>query len=219
MYMYAPTGIADALGQPAKPPLAPELRAWLKRVRAHPENFEMLLATATLHPKPMDSRFVSNHNILPGTRRHVLLDAILFAGVPDVDILDRLRRISADFQKRNSAWQRTIEDAVKLRGEYMNTMSVMGRRPEALGNYPLVTLLPPASDEIEGWKLARLGHGFAKEKLSPRLFKRMLQTPAWDAHYYMVGRWLQRYAEVLQTKDPAFKRLVDEKLSLLKKKP
>ena len=43
MYMYAPTGIADALGQPAKPPLAPELRAWLKRVRAHPENFEMLL--------------------------------------------------------------------------------------------------------------------------------------------------------------------------------
>ena len=32
----------------------------------------------------------------------------------------------------------------------------------------------------------------------------------------MAGRWLQRYAEVLQTKDAAFKRMVDEKLALVK---
>ena len=219
MYMYAPAGLADAMGQPAKPSLSPELRTWPKRVRAHPENFERILATATLHPKPTESRVWGKHNFDIGGRPRFLIDEILMSGMSEFDILDRLKRISADFQKRNRAWRRTIENAVKLRGEYMNALSVMGRRPEALGSFPLVTLLPPARDETEAWKLVRLGHAFAKEKFPPRLAERMLKTPAHDAHYYMAGRWLQRYAEVLQTKDPAFKRLVDEKLSLLKKKP
>jgi hypothetical protein len=219
MYMYAPTGLADALGQPAKPSLSPELRTWLKRVRAHPENFQMLLATATLDPLPTESHFWGNHNFTIGTRRHFLIDAILFAGVSQFDILDRLKRISADFQTRDRDWRRTIEDAVKLRGEYMNTLSVMGRRPEAFGSYIVTALLPSGSTETDAWKLAREGHSFVKEKFPPKLAERMLKTPAFDAHYYMVGRWLQRYGEVRRTKDPAFKRLVDEKLSLLKKKP
>jgi hypothetical protein len=79
-------------------------------------------------------------------------------------------------------------------------------------------LYPPNKDETDVWQLARLGQGLRDEEVPAKLAERMLQTPAWDAHYYMVGRWLQRYAEVLQTKDPAFKRLVDEKLSHLKKK-
>ena len=216
MYMYAPTGIADALGQPAKPSLSPELRTWLKRVRARPEDFEILLATAVLHPKPTESRVWGRHNFTIGASKYYLMDASLLAGIPQQDIVDRLQRISADVQKRSPAWRRTIEDAVKLRGEYMNTLSVMGRLPKALGFYPLVTMYPPNADEIEAWQMARLGHSFAKEKLSPALAERMLKTPANEAHYYMVGRWLQRYAEVLQTKDPAFKREVDDKLALIK---
>jgi hypothetical protein len=219
MYMYAPPGLADTPGQQARPALGPELRDWLKRVRTHPESFQMQLATAVFHPRPLDGRFLANHNILadvPGAVPRVLFDAILLDGVMDVDILDRLRRISRDFEKRNRAWRRTIEDAVKVRGEYMNAMSVMGRRPEALGTFPLATLLPAASLETDSSKLARLGHAFAKEKLSAGLFNRMLKTPAFDAHFYLAGRWLQRYAEVLQTKDAAFKRLVDEKLALVK---
>jgi hypothetical protein len=215
MYMYAPTGIADALGQPTKPALSPELRTWLKRVRAQPGDFEILLATASLHPKPTESRIWGRHNISIGTKPEILIDAILMAGVPESDILDRLKRISADFQKRNGAWRRTIADAVKLRGEYMDALSVMGRLPKALGSYPLLTLYPPGR-ELEAWKLARLGHSFAKEKFPPKLAERMLKTPANEAHYYMVGRWLQRYAEVLQTKDPVFKREVDEKMALIK---
>jgi hypothetical protein len=216
MYMYAPTGIADALGQPTEPTLSPELRTWLNRVRARPGDFEMLLATATLHPKPPGSRVWGRHNFTIGTRKRYLFDEILFSGISQQDIVDRLQRISTDFQQRNPAWRRTIEDAVKLRGEYMDALSVMGRLPKALGYYPLLTLYPPNKDEIEEWKLARLGHSFAKEKFPPKLAERMLKTPANDAHYYMVGRWLQRYAEVLQTKDPAFKREVDEKMALIK---
>jgi hypothetical protein len=216
MYMYAPAGLADALGQPAKPTLSPELRTWLKRVRAHPGDFERLLATATLHPKPTESPVWGRHNFTIGTRKRYLIDEILFSGISQQDIVDRLQRISADYQQRSPAWRRTIEDAVKLRGEYMNALSVMGRLPKALGYYPLSTLYPPNAGEIEAWKLARLGHSFAREKFPPKLAERMLKTPAYDAHYYMVGRWLQRYAEVRQTKDPAFKREVDEKMALLK---
>ena len=221
MYMYAPTGIADALGQPTEPTLSPDLRTWLDRVRARAGDFAVLLATATLHPKPTESRVLGRHNFTIGTRKHYLIDEILFSGLSQQDIVDRLQRISTDFQQRNPAWQRTIEDAVKLRGEYMNTLSVMGRPvmgrlPKALGYYPLLTFYPPGKDETEAWKLARLGNGFAKEKFPPKLAERMLKTPAYDAHYYMVGRWLQRYAEVLQTKDPVFKREVDEKMALIK---
>lgn len=217
MYTYAPIGLADGMGQPATPSL--QLRTWLRRVRSQPGSFRTLLATATLHPQPTEGRFWANHNITSGTQRVLLVDALLLAGVSQFDILDRLKRISADFQKRSRAWQRTIEDAVKLRGEYMNALSVMGRRPEALGSYIVTALLPSGSTETDAMKLTREGHSFVKEKFPLKLAERMLKTPAFDAHYYTVGRWLQRYGEVLKTKDPAFKRLVDAKLGLRKKKP
>jgi hypothetical protein len=216
MYMYAPTGLAVVLGEPPKPTLSPALRTWLKGIRAKPGDYEMLLATATLHPKPADSRVWGRHNFTVGSVKRYLIDEILMSGLSPQDILDRLQRISADYKKRNPAWRRTIQDAVTLRGEYMNALSVMGRLPQALGSFPLLTFYPPNKGEIEAWKLARLGYSFAKAKFPPKLAERMLKTPANEAHYYMVGRWLQRYGEVLQTKDPAFKRQVDEKLALIK---
>jgi hypothetical protein len=216
MYTYAPTGLAEVLGEPPKPTLSPALSTWLKGVRAKPGDFEVLLATATLHPKPAESRVWTLHNFTIGTQKRYLIDEILISQLSPQDIVDRLQRISAGYQKRSPAWRRTIQDAVTLRGEYMNALSVMGRLPQALGAFPLLTFYPPNTGEIEAWKLARLGYSFAKAKFPPKLAERMLKTPAHEAHYYMVGRWLQRYGEVLQTKDPAFKRQVDDKLALIK---
>jgi hypothetical protein len=213
MYMYAPTGLAHTLGQPTGPSPSAQLEAFLSRVNTSPEKYGTLLATVTLHPKPMDSPLWGRQGFPIGTQHHSLVDAIMFAGVEPVDILDRLRQISIDFRKRSRAWQRLIEGAVKLRGEYMEAMSVLGRRPEALGPYPIRTLLPPPHGETEASNLARLGYGFAKEKLPPGLVKRM--PTAFDAHHYMVGRWLQRYAEVRVKRDPAFRRQVEEKLKTM----
>ena len=217
MYMYAPTGIADALGQPTKPALSPELRTWLKRVRAQPGDFEMLLATAALHPKPTESRIWGRHNFSIGEKRQTLIDEILLCG--SAGNRHRGPAASGSAPTSRSGIRRL---ATHDRGRGQAPGRVHGR-PVGHGATPQSTGVLPPFDVVPAQQGAGrpgswLGWGTASRRRSsrPSSPSGCSRPRANEAHYYMVGRWLQRYAEVLQTKDPVFKREVDEKMALIK---
>jgi hypothetical protein len=210
MYVYAPSGLGDTLAQSIRKPSV--LDQILSQIRREPENHTLFLATVTLHPNPTDSRSWGNKSFTVGNAKHFLMDATLMAGVPDVYALDALRKISADFQRRNRDFRAQIEAAVTLRGDIMNALSILGRSPEKLRPYAETIMLP--SLELERERLIRLGHGFAKAMFPKALLDRT-KTLTFEVHYTIVARWLEKYAVLLARKDPAFRREVEEKLRMM----
>lgn len=56
---------------------------------------------------------------------------------------------------------------------------------------------------------AELGRRFAREMLSGKLAREILESKESERHFIRLGKLLERYAEVLQERDSGFKRLVE----------
>lgn len=227
MYVYAPSGLGYALAQPAPKPqpastlLSTYLQEFLRQIKNQREDNTLILATATLHPRPWDSRFWLNRTFPVGKRTAHLTDEIFLSTSgtsTDIDVaqalVEALQQISTDFQKRNEGFRKQIEAAVTLRGDIMNALSIMGRDPQKLQPY-LTTIMLPNRTELELQRLERIGYAFAKAKFPKQLNHRILHTLTFEVNHLTIGRWLERYAELFLKKDAAFRRQVEEKLKML----
>lgn len=188
-------------------PLPPEGRKFLNQVRERRQDFKRLLLTVTFHPNPIHSKVFVKHPI----GNTDVIDYLMFNGLQPVDVLDPLRRIRDDFQRENADFKRRIEAELQLRNEMIKTAGALG--PDKLKPFLLEPLFPAKDSpyvETDEWKLCRLARNFAQMRLPRELAQRIRNSEASEAHLTNLGRFLRRYAEVLQTKDPAFKRLVDQ---------
>jgi hypothetical protein len=174
---------AGALGAS---PLPAEIQQFLHRVRKRPQDFKQLLLTVILHPDPANTLTV----------KPALIDTILISGIRPVDILDPLRRIS------RGSFQRQIEAELQLRNKMVKTTGELG--PHKLKP----SLLEPSLRDGLGDRF-QFGRSFALKMLPPRLAQRIINSAASEAHLTHLGGFLRRYAEVLQSKDAAFKALVE----------
>ena len=190
---------ADTLGK-ALPPAG---KKFMDEVRKRPQDFKKLLLTVTFHPNPLDSKIVVQ--IKPA-----FVDMMLMNDLQAVDFLNPLRRIRDAFKKRDARFKQQIEAELQLRNEMIKVTGALG--PQKLKPFLVDVLFPATAEfpEIDEWKLCRLGRNFAQMRLPRELAQRIINSEASEAHLTTLGRFLRRYAEVLQTKDPFFKSLVEE---------
>jgi hypothetical protein len=193
---------AGALGAP---PLSPEIREFLKQVENRPQNFRKLLLTVTFHPKPMES----NIKVTIGKGTFVLFDAsLIFNLEPPVIFLDELRRIRDKFRTQDTDFKRRIEAELQLRNEMIKTAGDSTTR--LLLQKKLQPMLVEASlTEDFPLFLCKLGLSSAQKLLPAALVQRIRNSEVSEAHLTNLGKFLRRYGEVLQGKDPAFKDLVE----------
>jgi hypothetical protein len=182
---------------------SPLSKKFLDQVRKRPQDFKKLLLTVTFHPAPVDSK-IANRNQPP------FVDMILMDGIQPVALLNPLRRIRDELQKRDSRYKQQIEAELQLRNEMIKITGALG--PQKLRPFLVETLFPATGEfpETDTWKLCRLARNFAQMRLPQELAQRIMNSEASESHLTNLGRFLRRYAEVLQTKDPFFKSLVVE---------
>jgi hypothetical protein len=177
-----------------------EVREFLSRVRARPQDFKELLLTVIFHPEPMSSQVkVSIGKALP----QFLLDAALMNNIdPPGPFLDALRRIA------NKNLKKEIEAELKLRNDIYATAGEVARRmsPRSLHS----VLLDASMTDPLPLLFSELGRRSVDKILPPRLAEQLRRSAASDAHFTNLGKFLRRYGEVLQGKDPAFKALVEQ---------
>jgi hypothetical protein len=167
-------------------PLPPDVKEFLNQVRKRPQDFKKLLLTVVFHPDPTNTLTV----------KPALIDMILMNGIRPIDLLNPLRRLSHGKLKPE------IEAELQLRNEMIKTTGDLG--PEKLKPF----LLEPVLWEFSPDRLKFVA-SFAQRMLPPRLAQRIINSEASEAHLTNLAGFLRRYAEVLQTKDAAFKALVD----------
>ena len=189
---------ADALGAS---PFKPEIQEFLNQVRKRPQDYKKLLLTVTFHPDPISSQVkITIGKNVPQN----LLDVQLMYGIePPGIFLNKLRRVRDDFQKRDARFRQQIEAELQLRNEMIKTAGDLG--PEKLKPF----LLEPLFTENLTIFNCRLGFSFAQKMLPPTLVQRIRNSDVSDGHLTNLGKFLRRYGEVLQTKNPAFKTLVE----------
>ena len=183
---------------------APEVEEFLKQVRKRPGNFRKLLLMVTFHPDPISSQL----RLPIGARPIYLIDASLLYNLqPPGDFLDALRRIRDDFQKQDPRFNQQIDAELQLRNEMMTTA---GERARRLGHSTLTPILLDALLE-NNFSLFhfKVGLAAAPKILPASSVQQITNSKGSEAHLTNLGRWLRRYGEVLQAKDPAFKALVE----------
>src|SRR4030095_16816244 len=89
---------------------SPLFKKFLDKVRKRPQDFKKLLLTVTFHPAPVESK-IANRNQPP------FVDMILMDGIQPVALLNPLRRIRDELQKRDSRFKQQIEAELQLRNE------------------------------------------------------------------------------------------------------
>jgi hypothetical protein len=196
--------LAGTLGEP---PPSPAIQEFLNEVRKRPQNFRQLLLTITFHPAPANSLTFVKQRFTFGKLTKYLIDEILFSGSSDTEIIDNLRRIRDEFRKRDGRFRQQIEAELKLRNEMIKVAGELG--PQKLRPFLIEPLLPPTG-VIDDSSLCKLARNFAQMRLPRDLAQRIINSEASEAQLTNLGRFLRRYAEVLQTKDPFFKALVEE---------
>ena len=195
-------GFAGTLGESQFPTPIQEL---LNQVKIRPEDFKQLLFTVSFHPTPMDTQ--NTFNI--GGRPMFLIDAgLMYKLEPPGRFLDRLRRISDDFRKKDDRFRHQFEAALQLRNEMMEAAGKSMRMLSAQTRGPI--LLEALAQSDMGLPNFGLGLKHAPTLLPASLIQRIRNNEASEAHFVSLGRFLRRYGEVLQTKDAAFKALVEE---------
>jgi hypothetical protein len=131
-----------------------------------------------------------------------LLDAGLIHNLdPPGAFLDKLRRIA------NNNLKKEIEAELKLRNDIYATAGEVAMRMSPQSLHPL--LLDASMTGTLPILLSELGRRSVEKILPPPLVERLRRSAASDAHFTNLGKFLRRYGEVLQGKDPAFKALVD----------
>ena len=202
----APTPYSSFAGTLGASPFPPEIQEFLKQVENRPRDFRKLLLTITFHPKPMES----NIKVTIGKGSFVLLDASLFFNLePLVVFLDELRRIRDKFRTQDTDFKRQIEAELQLRNEMIKTAGDSATR--LLLQKKLQPMLVEASltDDLS-ILLCRLGLSSAQKLLPAAIVQRIRNSEVSEAHLTNLGKFLRRYGEVLQGKDPAFKDLVEK---------
>ena len=194
-----PSGSLSFASAPSASPFSPEVRDFLSHVRARPQDFKELLLTVIFHPEPMSS--VTKVTIGKG-QPMLLLDAGVIHNLdPPGAFLDKLRRIA------NNNLKKEIEAELKLRNDIYATAGEVAMRMSPQSLHPL--LLDASMTGTLPILLSELGRRSVEKILPPPLVERLRKSAASDAHFTNLGKFLRRYGEVLQGKDPAFKALVD----------
>ena len=196
-------------------PLPAEIQKLLNEVRKRPQDYRALLLTIIFDPVPGYSS------------RIALSDALKPLRLPSADAADaaaalmspprlkqfvlELEPIRTDLQKRDARFQRLIDAELKLRYEMSKTAG--GIRPQKAYEPFLLkaSLVRPWAD----LSLYHLGLDFAKKMLPAKLSQRLTSSAVSVGHLTYLGKILQRFAEVLQNRDAAFKQLVEQE----RKKP
>lgn len=199
--------LAETLGAN---PLPDKIKKFLNEVRKRAKDFKGLLLNVIFHPLPHASLTFNKHGHALGI---AVIDEIIMMNIRPADVLDPLRRISNDLRQRDERFKQQIESELRLRKNMFKTTGALFRDamlrtkgdlvPETLKPFLLRSLLYESENDSLGLK-------FAKKMLHPRLFQRITQSAASEAHFFILGMLLRRYAEVFQRRDAAFKQLVEE---------
>lgn len=176
------------------------LREFLNELRNHPKDLKRLLLTVMFHPSPQNSFLTF------GPRKQAILDLLLmnFLDAPG-PFFDELRRISADLQKKDTGFGQQVDDELRLQKAMLKTAGKVGIDRDKMKPFLLAPLFEPLD-----FLLPPLALKFAQKMLPSRLVQRIENSAVSEAHLVRLGRFLRRYGEVLQTKDAAFKRVVEQ---------
>jgi hypothetical protein len=188
-------------------PFPPEIQEFLNEVRKRPQDFKKLLLTVTFHPDPM----LSQIKITIGKSQPSYLQdtQLIYNLEPPGIFLDELRRIRDKFRTQDTGFKRQIEAELQLRNEMIRTAGDSATR--LLLQKKLQPMLIEASlTEDFSLVLCRLGLSSAQKLLPATLVQRIRNSEVSEAHLTNLGKFLRRYGEVLQGKDPAFKDLVEK---------
>jgi hypothetical protein len=177
------------------------IRKFLNEVRNHPKDLKKLLLTVTFHPSPQ------NTGLLFGPSKQAIIDLLLMNNLLDAPgpFLDEVRRISADLQKKDASFRDQIDAELRLQKAMIKTAGKVGIDRDKMKPFLLASLFTP-----NDFQLPPLALKFAKKLLPPRLVQRIENSAISEAHLVRLGRFLRRYGEVLQSKDAAFKQLVEQ---------
>jgi hypothetical protein len=189
---------AGTLGDNALPD---GIRKFLNELRNQPKDLKRLLLTVTFHPNPIKTLLTF------GPRKQAPLDLLLFNNLAPGAFFDELRRISVDLQKKDVAYRQQIDAELQLRNAMIKAAGKVGIDRDKMKPFLLEPLFTP---EAEDYLLPPLALNFANKMLPPRLVQRIKNSAIPEAHLVGLGRFLRRYGEVLQRKDAAFKRLVEQ---------
>ncbi len=206
MYVQTYDGLEEtartygSFASPLGETFSPEIRKFLKRVRARPQDYKELLLTVIFHPEPMSS---ATKVAIGKAQPQFLVDVGLINNLdPPGPFLDTLRRIA------NNNLKKEIEAELKLRNEMIATAGERARKMARQDLYPI--LLDALMTSALPLLLSELGRRSVDKILPPRLVEQLRRSAASDAHFTNLGKFLRRYGEVLQGRDPAFKALVEQ---------
>jgi hypothetical protein len=176
------------------------IREFLNELRNHPKDLKRLLLTVTIHPSPQNTWLTF------GPRKRAIIDLLLMNNLDAPGpFFDELRRISTDLQKKDAGFRQQIDAELRLRKVMIKTAGKVGRDHEKLKPFLLKPLFTPNDFELPPSAL-----NFAQKMLPPRLVQRIQNSVISEAHLVILGRFLRRYGEVLQSKDTGFKRVVEQ---------
>jgi hypothetical protein len=186
--------------------LTPELQEFLKQVRERPWNFKKLLLVISLHPDPASSPTWNKQIFAVGRATRYLVDEIVMSGVQADDILYELRRIRDRFEseRRGVSFKQQIDAEWQLANEMINATERLD--DVLLRPFIMDPLLLPTPD---AQKLCKLAQDFAQKMLPEDLVRQIMNSEASEAHLTRLGRFLRKYGERLQQKDPHFREVVE----------
>ena len=182
----------------------------LDLVRKRPQDYRKLLLTIIFDPLPgYSSRMALTEALKPlrlSNTEAVDAAGALLSFSRLGQIVRELEPVRLDLQKRDVGFQRLIDAELKLRYEMMKTAG--GIRPQKAYEPFLLeaSLLGPMKD----LSLYKLGLDFAQKRFPAKLTQQIMSSSVSVGHLTYLGKFLQRYAEVLQSRDPAFKQRVEQ---------
>lgn len=181
-------------------PLPDGIREFLKELRAQPQELKKLVLTVLFHPSPQNSWLTF------GPRKRVLVDLLLMNSLDAPGpFFDEVRRISADLQKKDAGFKQRIDAELRLRKAMIKDAGKVGIDHDKMKPFLFAPLLTP-----NDFELPPLALKCAKKILPPNLVQRIENSAISEAHLVRLGKFLRRYGEVLQSKDAAFKRQVEQ---------
>jgi hypothetical protein len=181
----------------------------LDEVRKHPQDYKPLLLTIIFDPLPGHSSRKALLDVLKrlnlGTTDAADAAAVLLSSPRLKQIVWELEPIRADLQKRDARFQQLIDAELKLRYEMMETAG--GIRPQK--HFEPFLLQASLISPIADLSFHALGLDFAKKMLPAKLTQRIMSSAVSVGHLTYLGRFLQRFAEGLQSRITAFKQRVE----------
>jgi hypothetical protein len=178
------------------------IREFLNELRKQPGDLKRLLLTGMFHPSPQNTWLTF------GPRKQAIFDLLLLNNLDAPGpFLDELRRISADLQKKDAGFRQQVDAELRLRNAMIKAAGKAGIDRDKMKPF---LLKPLFLSEAEDFSLPPLALDFAQKMLPSRLVQRIENSVVSEAHLVRLGRFLRRYGEVLQTKDAAFKRVVEQ---------